>query len=128
MGPFFGDYKNNDANIIQHCLLNNEQDILKWLKDDDIIILDRGFRDAVLTMTMLGFRTAMPSFLNGRSQLTTEDANQSRLVTANRWVIESGEYLIDIAKLTSVPFPQSFFFRTCRSVLNKSSIYGNKDG
>ena len=127
MGPFFGDYKNNDANIIQHCLLNNEQDILKWLKDDDIIILDRGFRDAVPAMTMLGFRTAMPSFLNGKSQLTTEEANQSRLVTASRWVIESGEYLIDIAKLTSVPFPPVFFFRTCRSVL-KSSIYGNKDG
>lgn len=65
-----------------------------------MIILDRGFRDALPTMKMLGFRTAMPSFLNGKTQLTTEEANQSRLVTANRWVIESSEYLIDIAKLT----------------------------
>ena len=54
--------------ILSSTLFNNEQDILKWLKDDDIIILDRGFRDAVPTMTMLGFRIAMPSFLNGRSQ------------------------------------------------------------
>ncbi|CAF4389714.1 unnamed protein product, partial [Rotaria magnacalcarata] len=89
LGPFFGDYRNKDAKIIQHCLLNNEQDILKWLKDDDIIILDRGFRDVVPTMKMLGFQTVMPSFLNGRPQLTTEEANESRLVTANRWVIES---------------------------------------
>ena len=97
-GPFLSDSKNNDAKIIQHCLLNNEQDILTWLKDDDIIVLDRGFRDATPTMKMLGFRVAMPSFLNGRTQLTTEEANRSRLVTANRWVIESSEYLIDIAK------------------------------
>ncbi|CAM4849082.1 unnamed protein product [Rotaria magnacalcarata] len=98
LGPFFGDYRNNDAKIIQHCLLNNEQDILKWLKDDDIIILDRGFRDVVPTMKMLGFQTVMPSFLNGRPQLTTEEANESRLVTANRWVIESSTYQIRMAK------------------------------
>ncbi|CAF1497265.1 unnamed protein product [Rotaria magnacalcarata] len=98
LGPFFGDYRNNDAKIIQHCLLNNEQDILKWLKDDDIIILDRGFRDVVPTMKMLDFQTVMPSFLNGRPQLTTEEANESRLVTANRWVIESSTYQIRMAK------------------------------
>ncbi|CAF2160544.1 unnamed protein product [Rotaria magnacalcarata] len=98
LGPFFGDYRNKDAKIIQHCLLNNEQDILKWLKDDDIIILDRGFRDVVPTMKMLGFQTVMPSFLNGRPQLTTEEANESRLVTANRWVIESSTYQIRMAK------------------------------
>ena len=77
---------------------------------------------------MVGFRTAMPNFLNGKSQLTTEEANQSRLVAANRWVIESGEYPIDIMKLTSVFFPQVSFFQTCKSTLNRSSIYGNKDG
>ena len=71
--------------------------ILTWLKDDDVILLDRGFRDAIPTMKMLGFRVSMPDFLNGKTQLTTEEANQSRFVTANRWVIESGEHLIDIA-------------------------------
>jgi len=44
-------------------------------------------------MKMLGFRVAMPKFLSGKIQLTTEEANQSRLVTANRWVIEHGEHL-----------------------------------
>ncbi|CAF2529584.1 unnamed protein product [Rotaria sp. Silwood2] len=91
-GPFFGDDKINDANIIKHCLLNNEQDILKWLHDDDIILLDRGFRDAIPTIQVLGFRVSMPSFLNGKAQLSTEEANKSRLVTANRWVIDSSEY------------------------------------
>ena len=99
MGPFYGDFKNNDANIIQHSLLNNEQDILNWLKDDDVMICDRGFRDALPTMKILGFHAVMPSFLNGKTQLTAHEANQSRLVTATRWVIESSEYLIGIARL-----------------------------
>ena len=41
----------------------------------------------------------MPSFLSGKSQLTPEEANQTRMLTANRWVIESGEHLIHISKL-----------------------------
>ncbi|CAM4906565.1 unnamed protein product [Rotaria socialis] len=98
LGPFFGDYKNNDANIITHCLLTNEDDMLNWLQDDDIIILDRGFRDAAPTMRTLGFHVQMPRFLNGKKQFTTEEANQSRLVTANRWVVESGTYQIRMAK------------------------------
>lgn len=66
--------------------------MLNWLQDDDIILLDRGFRDAVPTMQTLGFHVQMPSFLNGKKQFTTEEANQSRLVTANRWVVESGKH------------------------------------
>jgi hypothetical protein len=66
--------------------------------DDVILLLDRGFRDAIPTMETLGFRVSMPNFLNGKKQLITEEAKQSRLVTANRWVIESSECLIDFAK------------------------------
>ncbi len=54
---------------------------------------------------MLGYRISMPSFLHGKTQLTTEEANQSRLVTANRWVIESGEHLVDI-----VTFRYQYYF------------------
>ncbi|CAF1625042.1 unnamed protein product [Rotaria magnacalcarata] len=44
LGPYFADYKNNDASIIKYCLMNNEQDMLSWFKDDDIMIVDRGVR------------------------------------------------------------------------------------
>ena len=74
---------------------------MKWLTDDDVILLDRGFRDATPTMKMLGFRVAIPNFLNGRTQLTTEEANQSRFLTANRWVIEHGEHLVVLRTLTT---------------------------
>jgi hypothetical protein len=46
LGPFLADSSNNDASIIKHCLFNNEQDMLSWLKDDDIMIVDRGVRFA----------------------------------------------------------------------------------
>jgi len=36
------DSKNNDASIIKHCLFNNDDDMLCWFKDNDILIVDRG--------------------------------------------------------------------------------------
>ncbi|CAF4614113.1 unnamed protein product [Rotaria socialis] len=72
MGPFLSDYKNNDASIFKHCVYNNEQDILNWLHDDDVLILDRGFRDTIRAMKQFGFQIAMPSFLNGRKQFPSK--------------------------------------------------------
>jgi hypothetical protein len=42
LGPFFADSSNNDAAILKHCMLNNEQEVLAWLRDDDVLVLDRG--------------------------------------------------------------------------------------
>ncbi|CAF2046275.1 unnamed protein product [Rotaria magnacalcarata] len=95
LGPYFADYKNNDASIIKYCLMNNEQDMLSWFKDDDIMIVDRGFGDSITSMKTLGFIPAMPEFLNGKKQLSTEEANKTRCVTKTRWVIESATLNID---------------------------------
>lgn len=70
--------------------INNEQDILNWLHDDDVVVVDRGFRDAVRTINRFGFNVQMPDFLNGKKQMSTEEANHSRCVTKVRWMIESG--------------------------------------
>jgi lipopolysaccharide biosynthesis glycosyltransferase len=91
LGPFLSDYKNNDASILKHCVNNNEQDILNWLDEDDVLILDRGFRDAIRAMNKFGFEVAMPHFLNGRKQFSFEEANRNRCITKVRWVIESGK-------------------------------------
>ncbi len=69
---------------------NNKQDILNWLSKDDILIDDRGFRDAASTIKHFGYKVLMPSFLNRRKQFTTQGANYTRLVTKVKWVIESG--------------------------------------
>ena len=96
VGPFLADGKNNDASIARNIFINNEEDIINWLKDDDVIVVDRGFRDAVHTLNRFGFNVKMPAFLNGRKQLSCEEANHSRCVTKVRWVIESGMYMIKL--------------------------------
>ncbi len=42
LGPFFANASNNDAAILKHCVLNNEQQVLAWLRDNDVLVLDRG--------------------------------------------------------------------------------------
>lgn len=89
-GPFCSDFHNNDASILKHVMLKNYEDILSWIQDDDIIILDRGFRDSLGVLKALGIDAAMPSFLGSNSrQFDVYDANLSRFITKLRWVVES---------------------------------------
>lgn len=90
MGPYFADYKNNDAEITKHIIYNNKESIVEWLEKGDILVVDRGFRDALDYLHLMGYQTHMPAFLaKGAKQFTTEVANQTRFVTKVRWVIES---------------------------------------
>ncbi|CAF2874624.1 unnamed protein product [Rotaria sp. Silwood2] len=90
-GPFFTDSLNNDAAILKHCILNDEQQVLSWLRDNDVLVLDRGFRDTVNALNRLGLKVAIPGFLHNQKQLPADEANRIRFVTKNRWVIESGK-------------------------------------
>ncbi|CAF3033765.1 unnamed protein product [Rotaria sp. Silwood2] len=91
LGPFFTDSLNNDAAILKHCILNDEQQVLSWLRDNDVLVLDRGFRDTVNALNRLGLKVAIPGFLHNQKQLPADEANRIRFVTKNRWVIESGK-------------------------------------
>ena len=84
------DGKNNDASIAKNIFINNEQDILNWLHQNDVIVVDRGFRDTIRTINNFGYNVQMPDFLNGKKQMSTQEANHSRCVTKVRWIIESG--------------------------------------
>jgi hypothetical protein len=82
IGPYLADSKNNDAAILNHILQTNIADIKSFLKPDDIIIVDRGFRDPISLLEDIGLREEMPAFLQrGDKQISTDDANTSRLVT-----------------------------------------------
>jgi hypothetical protein len=54
-----------------------------------VVVVDRGFRDAVGVMQSLGLDVAMPPFLDGRRQFSTEESNQSRCITKVRWIVEA---------------------------------------
>lgn len=78
VGPYLA--RNKDATFLQHIM-----DVLKWDKTDDILIIDRGFGDSVTYLKELGFQAIMPAFIKkkGGMQMSTQDANTSRLVLTN---------------------------------------------
>ncbi len=49
------------------------------------------FRDTVNTLNQLGLKVAIPGFLHNQKQFPADEANRTRFVTKNRWVIESGK-------------------------------------
>ncbi|CAC5403211.1 unnamed protein product [Mytilus coruscus] len=63
-------------------LKTNVEEIRDWVNEEDIFVLDRGFRDTIPLLEDLGIQAEMPRFLKkGDKQFSTEDANMSRLVT-----------------------------------------------
>ena len=82
LGPYFSDTKNNDASILNQILHQNVEQIKNWIKPNDIFVVDRGFRDSLTLLADLGIQAEMPAFIKkGEKQLSTGDANTSRLVT-----------------------------------------------
>ncbi|CAF1131941.1 unnamed protein product, partial [Brachionus calyciflorus] len=79
----------NDAKIIQECYqLDSELDSI--IIEKDILLVDRGFRDAVDFIQQKKIIVKMPEFLDkSQKQLTCAQANKSRFVTKCRWVIEA---------------------------------------
>ena len=108
MSPYFADYKNNDAEIAKHIVYNNNENIAQWLQKRDIIVIDRGFRDALDYLHSKGYQTYMPSSLvKGTKKFTAESANQTRIVTKVRWVIESANGRIIQWRLSDKVLPNS---------------------
>lgn len=80
--------KTNDATILSR-ILDIEPKIQEHLQKEDVFLLDRGFRDVQAKLKAMGFTVHMPSFLDKNPQLSTEEANSSRMVTKCRWVVEA---------------------------------------
>lgn len=124
----FGPYAatTSDATILQRLLASETESGLEWFfRSGDAFILDRGFRDAVSTIEECGFQVHMPPTRARGQQLTTIEANKSRLVTICRWVVEAinGRFKRDF-KI----FRQHYFnvtmknmmvdFRICAAIIN----------
>lgn len=89
-GPYSGTA--NDAKIMEIVFQNHSTEMMNVLRKDDIVLVDRGFRDCVSLFTAHGLIVKMPEFVQKddlTGQLTAKKANKSRLVTASRFVIES---------------------------------------
>lgn len=88
VGPFAA--TTNDATILEN--LFDTTVMFDNLLPGDIMLLDRGFRDVVRKLESKNLVVKMPSLIQNserKKQLSTKDANRSRLVTALRFVVET---------------------------------------
>ncbi|XP_062572317.1 uncharacterized protein LOC134234281 [Saccostrea cucullata] len=112
LGPYLADTKNNDANILKHMIYSNAEEIRSWIQEDDVFVVDRGFRDAQDLLEDIGIRMEMPAFMKrGSKQLSTSDSNLSRVVTKVRWIVEATngrlkqwQYLAKTLPNSQIPF------------------------
>lgn len=89
-GPYYADARNNDSSILNQEFTINEELMNLWFQRGDILILDRGYRDSIPLLESKGIVVKMPALLKrGQKQLTTEEANESRLITKTRWLVEA---------------------------------------
>lgn len=123
-GPFAA--TRTDAQIMSE-IMNNEDEPLHWLLEcNDAFILDRGFRDSLQDIEACGYEHHVPPTKDRReNQLTTQQANQSRLVTMCRWVVEvvNGRFKRDFKLLRQKYFnktlPKMFVdFKIAAAILN----------
>lgn len=89
----FGPYKSrdNDAKIMKNIFQTYGRQIEGKLQQGDIFIVDKGFRDVTEYLTAKGFDIKIPESVQKRTlhQLTTIQANRSRMVTACRFIVET---------------------------------------
>lgn len=117
----------SDADILALVMENHGEPIedgaFHYLfEENDVLILDRGFRDAIPITEEYGYNAFMPpTRRRGETQLTTEEANKSRTITICRWVIEAinGRFKRDF-KI----FRHRSFNRASRNTFNDFKIAG----
>jgi len=93
VGPFFSDGQNSDSSMTATIIDEKLSGIIAWLKRSgkQVVIMDRGFKNVMEDLTKLGnIEAKMPSCnAKGKTQHSVFEANQSRLVTKVRWVVEA---------------------------------------
>ncbi|KAJ8720700.1 hypothetical protein PYW08_006165 [Mythimna loreyi] len=107
----------SDAQVM-NSVIDNEEDtgdgVFHWFyRNGDVFILDRGFRDSVVPMQQHGYSVHIPEskYPNG-AQLTTDQANKSRLITICRWVVEvvNGRFKRDFRLLRNIYKPNIILY------------------
>lgn len=128
----FGPYKatTSDADIMISLFDYENAPLRLYFQENDVFILDRGFRDFIRMMEGCNYRAYMPeSLLEDEHQLTTQQANRSRCVTICRWVVEAvnGQFKRDFKLLRQDYFNKSVpnmmqNFQIAASLLNRFGV------
>lgn len=62
-GLYLVDLKNNDFFILNYFIFLNIEEIQRWIKEDDIFVVDRGFCDLELVLNDFGIWMEMFVFI-----------------------------------------------------------------
>ena len=128
LGSYYSDSKNNDSMMTKHIFYNNREPVSQWLQDGDVFVVDRGFRDCIPSLEQFGYIAYMPALLpKFECQLTTEEANKTRLIRAVCWVVVEARnaqikqlrFFDRVVPTTLLPFVGSAFNLVC-AILNRS--------
>lgn len=117
LGPYAA--MKNDASVMKD-ILNEGAFPEPLFKENDIFILDHGFRDCADDLIDRGFQVHMPETISeGERQLTTLQANITRCITMNRWVVEAvnGRFSRDF-KI----FREDYFNKNCPHIMQDFAI------
>jgi len=124
IGPYLANNSNNDANMTKH-IIEKQMSFKNYFHEGDVFIVDRGFRDCVSYLNDLGLKVEIPHFLKDKDQHTTQEANETRLVTKTRWVVESANgiikkwlYFNNVVPNSNIPHIESDFKIVC-ALINK---------
>lgn len=85
LGPFKA--VENDAKMTKKILMKDIP-ALQNLQKEDVMIVDRGFRDCVTNFKNFGFLVEIPSSKTSTEQLSVIEANKARLITKVRYEVE----------------------------------------
>ena len=108
LGPYFADYQNNDAEITKHIVYSNKENINQWLQKGDIIVIDRGFRDALDYLQKYEYKTLTPAFLDrGAKQFSTGTGSETRFVNKIRSIIDSANGRVKQRRIFGKLLPNS---------------------
>lgn len=128
MGPYSA--VTSDADIMND-IVNNEDSPFHWFyRSGDVFILDRGFRDAMENLHSCGYIPHMPETkCPNETQLTTDQANKSRLITICRWVVEvvNGRFKRDFRLLRNIYNNRALrnmfdYFRIAAAISNRFHV------
>ena len=111
-------------------IIEDPNGLCKFLRTNDVFVLDRGFRDVVEDLEEKNFKVLVPALKGKRKQLSKQESNQSQFVTEMRWVVEAvhgmikQKYRLLDHKIDNKLVPNSGIYFRVASFLNNA--YGQR--
>lgn len=115
--------------------MRNDTLIRQHFRPNDVLLVDRGFRNVVRASQQFGSIVKIPPSASGRTQLTWQQANEARVVTMNRWPVEvvfahlkDFKIMSDIWYNKSLPEKYPDYIAICAKLVNlyNQRLYSNR--